>query len=78
MSICQSMEMNSISEPDQWPTNQRMVFEITPDKETDKVGISTKDGFISVSLGHRILRAETAAITMVALVQYEWGDLSLT
>ena len=40
------MGMNSISEPDQWPTNQRMVFEITPDKETDKVGISTKDGFI--------------------------------
>ena len=39
--------MNSISEPDQWPTNQRMVFEITSDKEPDKVGISTKDGFIS-------------------------------
>ncbi len=34
-------------------------------------------GFVSVSLGHRILRSETAAITMVAVVQYEWGDLSL-
>lgn len=32
--------------------------------------------FISVSLGHRILRSETAAITMVAIVQYELGDLS--
>ncbi|MBW1765731.1 MAG: hypothetical protein JRJ65_01625 [Deltaproteobacteria bacterium] len=30
---------------------------------------------MSVSLGHRVLRAETAAITMVAIVQYEWGDL---
>lgn len=39
--------------------------------------LAAKEGFISVSLGHRILRAETAAITMVALVQYEWGDLSL-
>lgn len=34
-------------------------------------------GFISVSAGNRILRAETAAITLVAIVQYEWGDLSL-
>jgi len=32
-------------------------------------------GFIPVSLGNRILRAETAAIAMVAIVQYEWGDL---
>ncbi len=34
-------------------------------------------GFRSVSLGTRILRAETAAITLVAVLQYEWGDLSL-
>lgn len=32
-------------------------------------------GFVSVSLGNRILRAETAAITMTAIVQYELGDL---
>ena len=35
-------------------------------------------GFISISLGYRVLRAETAAIAVVALVQYEWGDLSLS
>jgi len=35
-------------------------------------------GFISVSLGRRILRAETAALTLIAIVQYEWGDLSLS
>jgi 16S rRNA (uracil1498-N3)-methyltransferase len=34
-------------------------------------------GFISCSLGNRVLRSETAAIAMVALVQYELGDLSL-
>ena len=35
-------------------------------------------GFVSASLGNRILRSETAASTMVAIVQYEWGDLSLS
>jgi len=34
-------------------------------------------GFVSVSLGERILRADTAAITTVAIVQYELGDLCL-
>jgi 16S rRNA (uracil1498-N3)-methyltransferase len=34
-------------------------------------------GFVPASLGHRILRSETAAITMVAVVQYELGDLCL-
>jgi 16S rRNA (uracil1498-N3)-methyltransferase len=33
-------------------------------------------GFVSVSLGSRILRAETAAISLVTVIQYEWGDLS--
>ena len=43
----------------------------------EEIEIARGAGFISVSLGHRILRAETAAITMVAIVQYEWGDLGL-
>ncbi len=34
-------------------------------------------GFMPVSLGHRVLRSETAAIIMTAVVQYEWGDLSM-
>ena len=32
-------------------------------------------GFIEVSLGPRILRTETAAITLISLVQSRWGDL---
>ena len=32
-------------------------------------------GFVPVKLGQRILRTETAAITLVALLQYERGDL---
>lgn len=43
----------------------------------DEVEMAAGAGFVPVSLGERILRAETAAIVMVALVQYEWGDLAL-
>jgi 16S rRNA (uracil1498-N3)-methyltransferase len=42
-----------------------------------EVEVARDAGFISISLGSRILRSETAAITMVAIAQYEWGDLSL-
>ncbi|MCX8117344.1 MAG: 16S rRNA (uracil(1498)-N(3))-methyltransferase [Desulfobacterota bacterium] len=34
-------------------------------------------GFIPVKLGQRILRTETAAIVLVGILQYEWGDLAL-
>ena len=34
-------------------------------------------GVIPVSLGSRILRAETAAIALTAIIQYEWGDLGI-
>jgi 16S rRNA (uracil1498-N3)-methyltransferase len=33
-------------------------------------------GFELVRLGGRILRAETAALTALSLVQFLWGDLS--
>jgi 16S rRNA (uracil1498-N3)-methyltransferase len=34
-----------------------------------------EQGFRTVGLGRRILRAETAAVTALALVQFIWGDL---
>jgi 16S rRNA (uracil1498-N3)-methyltransferase len=43
----------------------------------EEVKTIRQGGFSSVSLGRRILRAETAAITLVAILQYEWGDLSV-
>jgi 16S rRNA (uracil1498-N3)-methyltransferase len=42
----------------------------------EEVEMAEDAGFIPVSLGSRILRSETAAITMVAVVQYESGDLA--
>ncbi len=43
----------------------------------DEVRAARDAGFSPVSLGRRILRAETAALAVTAVVQYEWGDLSL-
>lgn len=40
-----------------------------------EVGQAAEHGFITATLGRRILRAETAAIAAVSLSQYELGDL---
>ncbi len=42
----------------------------------EEIEVAREAGFTSVSLGQRVLRAETAAVAMVAIVQYEWGDLA--
>jgi 16S rRNA (uracil1498-N3)-methyltransferase len=41
----------------------------------DEIEISIKMGFVPVSLGKRILRAETASIVALGIIQYELGDL---
>jgi len=43
----------------------------------DEVIQFNRFGFLPVSIGRRILRAETAAVTFVAIVQYELGDLGI-
>ncbi|HOP47155.1 MAG TPA: 16S rRNA (uracil(1498)-N(3))-methyltransferase [Desulfobacteraceae bacterium] len=45
--------------------------------EKDEVKSAMDAGFITVSLGNRILRSETAAVAFAAIVQYELGDLVL-
>jgi 16S rRNA (uracil1498-N3)-methyltransferase len=42
----------------------------------EEVRLAQEKGFIPVKLGQRILRTETAAITVAAILQYELGDLS--
>jgi 16S rRNA (uracil1498-N3)-methyltransferase len=44
--------------------------------DSQEVALASQSGFLPVSLGRRILRADTAAITFVSIVQYEWGDLA--
>ncbi|MCH7820633.1 MAG: 16S rRNA (uracil(1498)-N(3))-methyltransferase [Proteobacteria bacterium] len=43
------------------------------DKELEDAAVA---GFVSVSLGPRILRTESAAIASIAIVQSLWGDLA--
>jgi 16S rRNA (uracil1498-N3)-methyltransferase len=40
-----------------------------------EVELAKDKGFIPIKLGQRILRTETAAITMVGILQYELGDI---
>jgi 16S rRNA (uracil1498-N3)-methyltransferase len=41
-----------------------------------EVDCAKEKGFVAVSLGKRILRAETASISAVALVQFLFGDMA--
>jgi 16S rRNA (uracil1498-N3)-methyltransferase len=40
----------------------------------DEVALARAAGFTTVSLGRRVLRADTAAIVATALCQQRWGD----
>jgi 16S rRNA (uracil1498-N3)-methyltransferase len=41
----------------------------------EEVAVAKDKGFVPIKLGQRILRTETAAITLVGILQYELGDL---
>jgi 16S rRNA (uracil1498-N3)-methyltransferase len=41
----------------------------------DEVEMALAGGFLSVSLGPRILRSETAALALISLLQFIWGDM---
>ncbi len=44
--------------------------------ETTEIDALVNLGVHSVSLGPRILRTETAGMTMLSIIQYELGDIS--
>lgn len=44
---------------------------------SNEINRAQEAGFQIVSLGNRILRAETAAVSLLSIIQYEWGDLNL-
>lgn len=60
------------------PEAERIIAMVGPEGgfSPDEVTAAVEAGFLPVSLGRRILRAETASLTLAAILQYEWGDLS--
>ncbi len=60
-----------------FPKRNKIIGMIGPEGgfSANEIRMAKKEGFVPVSVGNRILRAETAGLTLVALVQYEWGDL---
>ncbi|MEO5365004.1 MAG: 16S rRNA (uracil(1498)-N(3))-methyltransferase [Magnetococcus sp. WYHC-3] len=61
-----------------WPRPEHVTLLTGPEGgfAADEVASACADlGFTAVSLGPRILRSETAAITAVTLAQVLWGDL---
>ncbi|MBI5602736.1 MAG: 16S rRNA (uracil(1498)-N(3))-methyltransferase [Deltaproteobacteria bacterium] len=43
----------------------------------DEIKQAEGKGFIPISLGPRILRSETAALALICLLQFVWGDMGL-
>ena len=43
--------------------------------DDDELAAALRAGFISLKLGPRILRTETAAVAAIAVLQAKWGDL---
>jgi 16S rRNA (uracil1498-N3)-methyltransferase len=43
----------------------------------NEINLAKAADFHTVSLGKRTLRAETAAVSLLSIIQYEWGDLSI-
>ncbi len=60
------------------PWRARVIGVVGPEGGFDRQEIKAAldAGFISISLGQRVLRSETAAAALIAILQYECGDLS--
>jgi 16S rRNA (uracil1498-N3)-methyltransferase len=56
---------------------KKIFFVIGPEGgfSQDEVEKAERVGFVAVTLGKRILRAETASLCFLSILQYEWGDV---
>ncbi len=59
------------------PSPERIAVIVGPEGglTSEEVASALKCGFISVSLGKRIVRTETAGLAMLAILQFYWGDI---
>jgi 16S rRNA (uracil1498-N3)-methyltransferase len=62
---------------DRYPEAGRVMACIGPEGgfSPDEVRRAEEKNYWTISLGPRILRAETAVLTLIGLLQYLWGDL---
>ena len=62
---------------DRYPETGRVMACIGPEGgfSPEEVRRAEDKNFFTISLGPRILRAETAVLTLIGLLQYLWGDL---
>jgi len=61
----------------QVPPPQSVALMVGPEGgwDVDEIAQAQTAGFVSVGMGGRILRTETAAIAACAILQFEWGGL---
>ena len=43
--------------------------------DSDELNIAEENGFKQIQLGPRVLRTESAALTILSIIQHKWGDL---
>jgi 16S rRNA (uracil1498-N3)-methyltransferase len=62
---------------DRYPEAEHILACVGPEGgfTPEEIRRARENNFFTPSLGPRILRAETAALTLIGLVQYLWGDL---
>ena len=62
---------------DRYPETVRVMACIGPEGgfSPEEVRKAEEKDYFTISLGPRILRAETAVLTLIGLLQYLWGDL---
>ncbi|MBS3907728.1 MAG: 16S rRNA (uracil(1498)-N(3))-methyltransferase [Syntrophaceae bacterium] len=61
----------------EFKNKKRIFFIVGPEGglSREEVEKSKGMGFIPVYMGQRILRAETASLCLLSILQYEWGDI---
>jgi 16S rRNA (uracil1498-N3)-methyltransferase len=63
-----------------WSTTRNIFIVVGPEGgfSREEIARAKEAGFISVSLGKQILKVETAALAIIAIIQYEKGIFSST
>lgn len=66
---------SNISSINKRPTNVTILIGPEGGLSAEEASLAQQHGFIPITLGPRILRTETAALTVISILQAKWGDL---